>query len=161
MDKGAWSACWEKLKRRQADPSDALVERTPGRRASDLKDGKCAGCVPNSATYAFLLAALLLFCVMMAIASEAAHGASLAGPSAMGEMEAQILVDLIIAGLTVLLNGAVTYGVTMTQLRWLRADVTENKDDIKVLRQWQMNHMAEHHDRRDSNRRDRAGDRGD
>ena len=138
------------FKRRATRANRALVESAP----VPLDDGVA---VPSTLSYAFLLVAFLLFCAAMAFA-QAAHAAIGESSRVMGEMEAQILVDLIIAGLTVLLNGAVTYGVTMTQLRWLRTDLNRHETDIEKIRDWQNEHVATFHERRSSSRRDRATD---
>lgn len=75
-------------------------------------------------------------------------------------MEAQILINLIVAGITVLLNGAVTYGVVITHQRWLRADIDRHELDIVRVEDWQAKHMSSCHDRRSPERRDRSTDRG-
>jgi len=138
------------FKRRVARPNHPAAE------LKTLSGGEDDG-GPHAASYALLLAVLMFICFALAFA-QGANAAIGEQPRVFGEMEAQILVDLIIAGLTVLLNGAVTYGVTMTQLRWLRTDLNRHEADIERIREWQNEHVATFHERRSSSRRDRVTD---
>jgi hypothetical protein len=140
----------DRLKRRGAGSIRPVAE------LKTLSEGDDDG-GPHAASYALLLAVLMFICFALAFA-QGANAAIGEQPRVFGEMEAQILVDLIIAGLTVLLNGAVTYGVTMTQLRWLRSDLDRHESDIEKIRDWQNEHVATFHERRSSSRRDRVTD---
>jgi hypothetical protein len=45
-------------------------------------------------------------------------------------MSAEAFINLLIAIFTVIVNGAVTYGVVKTQLAWMRADLTRHEESL-------------------------------
>lgn len=46
-------------------------------------------------------------------------------------MDVQWFFNLLLATLTVVINGAVTYGVVKTQLAWLRADIVRHESTLE------------------------------
>jgi hypothetical protein len=45
-------------------------------------------------------------------------------------MFTESFMNLLIAIFTVIVNGAVTYGVVKTQLAWMRADLTRHEESL-------------------------------
>ena len=48
-------------------------------------------------------------------------------------MSNEIAVELVIALVGAAFNGAVTWGVVSTTLRWIRADLTRHEEWLKAL----------------------------